>query len=230
LAGSSAGGFANLTIVHGDDDTSFMVTLNNTSGSTVYPGLLTPVAYATHNGEYSLFEMGHYASAGLEALAEDGNPAILADALARAMGVGQSGVQAVAVGADGPGPITDGSAYSFMVADITAHFMAWDAGTEQNQAGAAGPDQAPRQAGPNTGADEGSDNVMLLNDPVWSHLNSASLLRVTLMPVEEMEPEPLMGTMITVTLSGAAEVPGPGDEDGTGVAVLTGDSSLWRRC
>jgi len=115
LAGSSAGGFANLTIVHGDDDTSFMVTLNNTSGSTVYPGLLTPVAYATHNGEYSLFEMGHYASAGLEALAEDGNPAILADALARAMGVGQSGVQAVAVGADGPGPITDGSAYSFMV-------------------------------------------------------------------------------------------------------------------
>jgi len=71
---------------------------------------------------------------------------------------------------------------------------------------------------------------MLLNDPVWSHLNSASLLRVTLMPVEEMEPEPLMGTMITVTLSGAAEVPGPGDEDGTGVAVLTLSAEAGQVC
>ncbi len=32
----------------------------------------------------------------------------------------------------------------------------WDAGTEVNQQPGAGPDQAPRQAGPNTGADENS--------------------------------------------------------------------------
>jgi len=111
-------------------------------------------------------------------------------------------------------------------ADIAANFIAWDAGTEQNQAGAAGPDQATRQAGPNTGADEGSGNVTLLNDPVWSHLNSASLLRVTLIP----EQQPLMGTMITVALSGAAEVPGPGDEDGTGVAALVLSAEEGRVC
>jgi len=35
--------------------------------------------------------------------------------------------------------------------EIAAELIAWDAGTERNQASAAGPDQAPRQAGPNTG-------------------------------------------------------------------------------
>ncbi len=38
--------------------------------------------------------------------------------------------------------------------DITAQFILWDAGTEINQEPGAGPDQAPRQAAPNTGADE----------------------------------------------------------------------------
>lgn len=39
--------------------------------------------------------------------------------------------------------------------DVSASFAVWDAGTEANQATAAGGDQAPRQASANTGAAEG---------------------------------------------------------------------------
>ena len=46
--------------------------------------------------------------AGLEALAEDGNPAELAANLPR-----NSGVFTTPVGADGPGPLTPGNAYEF---------------------------------------------------------------------------------------------------------------------
>lgn len=38
--------------------------------------------------------------------------------------------------------------------DITGFIFLWDAGTEVNQAPGEGPDQPPRQAGPNTGEDE----------------------------------------------------------------------------
>lgn len=41
-----------------------------------------------------------------------------------------------------------------MMGDITDQVMLWDAGTEVNQMPGEGPDQAPRQAGPNTGASE----------------------------------------------------------------------------
>ncbi|MGB0383855.1 MAG: spondin domain-containing protein, partial [Ardenticatenaceae bacterium] len=77
-----------------------------------------------------------------------------------------------------------------IAADIADEFIAWDAGTERNQAGAAGPDQAPRQAGPNTGADEGNALVRLLGgqlrspestDSVWSYPNVSDVVRVTIM-------------------------------------------------
>ena len=38
--------------------------------------------------------------------------------------------------------------------DITSEVVLWDAGTEVNEEPGLGPNQAPRQAGPNTGADE----------------------------------------------------------------------------
>ena len=38
--------------------------------------------------------------------------------------------------------------------EITAQLALWDAGTEVNQEPGIGSDQAPRQAGPDTGADE----------------------------------------------------------------------------
>ncbi|MEM7531572.1 MAG: SdrD B-like domain-containing protein [Chloroflexota bacterium] len=225
---SVSGGFADLTIEHGPHDDSFTVTLSNTSGSTVYPGILTPVAYATHNGLYQLFEVGKPATPGLEALAEDGDTSILVDEFGAAVGVGRSGVRAIPVGADAAGPIADGGAYRFIVtpdaahpyfslasmivpsndtflafgpagvrlldengnrrsesdiaADIAAEFIPWDAGTERNQAGAAGPDQPPRQADPNTGDDEGDGTVRIADIGSWTYLLSEDVLKVTITP------------------------------------------------
>lgn len=39
--------------------------------------------------------------------------------------------------------------------DVSGEILLWDAGTEVNQAPGFGPDQAPRQSGPDTGAEEG---------------------------------------------------------------------------
>lgn len=68
----------------------------------------------------------------------------------------------------------DGSPRDVMsiTTDIAAELIAWDAGTEQNQAGAAGTDQAPRQAAGNTGQmetgfNEGTQYVRQLDDRVW---------------------------------------------------------------
>jgi hypothetical protein len=47
--------------------------------------------------------------------------------------------------------------------DITDMFDLWDAGTEVNEEPGVGPNQAPRQSGPNTGPDE-NGNVMPVND------------------------------------------------------------------
>lgn len=226
LAGGNGGGFTDLSIelVGG---TTFSVTLRNTSDTTPYNGILTPVAWATHDERVSLFEIGEPASVGLERLAEDGNAQPLADALSAFIG---NGVGTAAV--EGSGGIGAGGEFAFTVtptttypylslasmivpsndtfmaffpegikllnddgsprtqpeinADIAARFIAWDAGTERNQAGAAGPDQAPRQAGPDTGADEGDGTVRILNDanpdPVWDYAPLTDVLRATLIP------------------------------------------------
>ena len=71
-----------------------------------------------------------------------------------------------------------------IAADIANDLIAWDAGTESNQAGAGGRDQAPRQAAPNTGADEGNGLVRLLNDPVWSYPQASDTLHITITRVE----------------------------------------------
>ena len=41
-----------------------------------------------------------------------------------------------------------------MMGDMTGKMELWDAGTEADEEIGAGPNQAPRQSGPNTGADE----------------------------------------------------------------------------
>ena len=50
-------------------------------------------------------------------------------------------------------PLFDGMGYP-IEGDVTGRVDLWDAGTEVNQEPGIGADQAPRQAGPNTGADE----------------------------------------------------------------------------
>lgn len=50
-----------------------------------------------------------------------------------------------------------------LTGDITASLLLWDAGTEVNEEPGVGPNQAPRQAAPDTGADE-NGNVLKLAD------------------------------------------------------------------
>jgi hypothetical protein len=150
---------------------------------------LAPGVWVIHTSADPLFTAGQPdRGLGLEALAEDGNPALLAQAVPGA------GVFNTPAGAGEPGPLLPGSAYEFTLeaapgdhlsfatmlvqsndlfyapdgqgialfgadgmpvsGDITAQIGLWDAGTEVNQEPGVGADQAPRQAGPNTGAAE----------------------------------------------------------------------------
>ncbi len=60
--------------------------------------------------------------------------------------------------------------------DITSEFRLLDAGTEVDQAPGFGPDQPPRQSGPNTGADDPNDSVRFVSRDV------SSLIQVTIRP------------------------------------------------
>lgn len=64
--------------------------------------------------------------------------------------------------------------------DVTSQVILWDAGTEVNQEPGFGPDQAPRQAAPNTGASE-SKPVGPVKDP-FTYPATAKVLRVTITP------------------------------------------------
>lgn len=151
---------------------------------------LAPAAWLVSQEADALFAPGQAASAGLQALAEDGGPgALLAEQDGR-----NAGAAAVGRGADGPGPIfaPDGN-YTFtftavpgdhlslatmfvqsndwfyglnslplfdaggspVSGDITAAITVYDAGSEVDQAPGYGSNQAPRQAGPNTGPAQG---------------------------------------------------------------------------
>jgi len=61
--------------------------------------------------------------------------------------------------------------------DVTEQFKLWDAGTEVNQAPGLGADQAPRQKGPNMGANE--NGVVNLVKDGFTYPESKSVLRVT---------------------------------------------------
>ena len=67
--------------------------------------------------------------------------------------------------------------------DIATALRAFDAGTEANQAAAAGRDQTPYQQAPNTGAPEGDGTVRPFSDPVWLYPPVTDLVRVTIAPV-----------------------------------------------
>jgi hypothetical protein len=61
--------------------------------------------------------------------------------------------------------------------DVSAELSMWDLGTEVNEYLGAGPNQAPRQAAPNTGADEGGVVQLADDGPV-----ATELMRVTITP------------------------------------------------
>ena len=65
--------------------------------------------------------------------------------------------------------------------DATGMVLLWDAGTEVNQVPGIGVDQAPRQSGPDTGADE-NGNVRQVNDG-FDYPEVEDMIRVSITPV-----------------------------------------------
>ncbi|MEO0321325.1 MAG: spondin domain-containing protein [Myxococcota bacterium] len=224
-----------LTVRVDDIEGAFQVSVR--SNGEGFPGL-TPVAWALHSDAIDFFSFGAPASAGLEALAEDGSVDTIVGELAGAAAVDQSGVAAIPNTAEGPGPAAPGDGYTFSViptmegrflslatmvipsndlflafgpngialleadgslrseedinADIAVALAVWDAGTEQNQAGAAGSMQARPpffggpggQPGPNMGEAEGNGLVRQVPDGVWAYPAIGDVVRVTITPVE----------------------------------------------
>lgn len=68
--------------------------------------------------------------------------------------------------------------------DITREFMLFDAGTEMNEEPGIGPNQAPRQKAPNTGATENRKVKKAKMSPFFT--KTTSLFRVTIMPDGDM--------------------------------------------
>ncbi|MBL4849011.1 MAG: spondin domain-containing protein, partial [Planctomycetes bacterium] len=223
--GLGAGGVASVTITP-LGGLRFRVEVTNTSDQTAYSALLTPIVWNLRDGQTGLFTSGQPASAGLESLAEDGNPAVLIGSLgANAL----AGVANTPVGAAAPGPIAAGQTYSFVVTadpslrflnfvgmiaptndtfhslgergvalldaagqartaaelrtEVAQSFVAWDAGTEANEVGAAGPNQPPAQATPNTGPAAGDGNVRPYDDALCFAPDAARMVRITIRPI-----------------------------------------------
>lgn len=189
---------------------------------------ITPVVFAVHD---NMMETGVFFTVGevdrgdgLEAVAEDGNPA----ALGEFVGMYEaSGVAAIPSGAEEAGPALPGSSYTFtfdavpgenlsfvtmfvqsndlfygpseagiplfddmgspVSGDVTRYVELWDAGTEVNEAPGEGANQAPRQAGPNTGDDENGPVVLVSdNGDGYTYPSVASIIQVTIHVEDDM--------------------------------------------
>ena len=84
--------------------------------------------------------------------------------------------------------------------DITAYIDLWDAGTEENEQPGIGPNQAPRQSGPNTGPVDTDDLVRLVNDG-YTYAADEDVIRVTLSPVVETARVQIIHAAISQTVS-----------------------------
>jgi hypothetical protein len=184
---------------------TFVVTIENRTGDTDVPTPLAPGVAVAHGRGSAILAEGATATAGLEALAEDGSPDTYAE---------ETGGFAFAVpdGGSAPAPALPGESYVFEVTatdghvltfatmfvqsndwffapgpdgialfdedgnplsgDVTDQILLWDAGTEADQTPGEGADQAPRQAGPDTGDVD--------PDPTLRVVGPADGLRVTI--------------------------------------------------
>ncbi len=214
--------------------------LAQTLGTTDKQVHLSPGVFVIHTASDPLFTVGQPdRGQGLEAQAEDGNPAPLGEFVKTgkfpATGVFNTAVGAAKVAPAGPGQAFeftfDAQAGDFLAlttmfgdtndlffgpdgygialfnamgkpvsGDVTLHIRLWDAGTEVNQEPFVGPDQAPRQAAPNTGKTEGSV-VRLISDVAdgFTYPSVFGSLKVTITaqggePMNMMNPA-MMGTM-----------------------------------
>ena len=189
-------------------------------------GLVSPFApglfVVQKQNSAPIFEAGYPDfGEGLEAIAEDGNPAMLYTSLQNDPKVRSLGIFNTPVGAAGPAPIFPGDSYEFTITakhndylnfatmfiqsndlffapdqqgvalfsgvkqpisgDITHYIDLWDAGTEVNEFPGAGPNQAPRQSGPDTGEDEGG--VVQIVDDGYTYPAVSDVIRVTVTPL-----------------------------------------------
>jgi len=192
-----------------------------TTSSGDVPLMFAPGVWVIHTEGEPLFSEGTSdRGEGLEALAEDGNPAELASTVMSKSAVVSSGPFSLELGyeatAIGPGesfqfqiearagehftfagmfaqsndlflaPAPEGIALfdqagAPISGDVTAQVSLWDAGTEVNEEPGVGNNQAPRQAGPNTGESEVKD-VQKVDDE-FSYPDSDGFVRVTITPV-----------------------------------------------
>jgi len=206
------------------ENVSTPATLKLSNGQ-MAPAPNAPGLWVVHSEPEPLFSAGRRdRGKGLEALAEDGNPAVLASAVQHQRGSAASGTFLIPTGDAMPGPATPGKAFEFTVTaepgqrltfatmfgqsndlflapddrgiqlfdskgdvmsgDITSLIYLWDAGTEVNQEPGLGPDQAPRQAAPNTGASE-RKSVQLVSEAKdrFKYPKVSEVLRVTVTPL-----------------------------------------------
>ena len=97
-----------------DDAVTFLVRIENISGDSDLPTPFAPGVWVLHSEAGPLFTEGEADKGyGLEALAEDGNPAGLAEAL-NGMDL-HAGAFNTPAGAEGPGPLLPGGSYEFEV-------------------------------------------------------------------------------------------------------------------
>lgn len=197
------------------DPSALAAALDARTGLTVP---LSPGIWAVHNEDAPIFESGQTdRGQGLEALAEDGDPSVLAAMLEGATGIGMVGTFTTPDGASTPGVILPGGSYSFTITaapderlslatmfvqsndlfyappprgitlfsadgapfsgDVTSQLLLWDAGTEINEEPGIGLNQAPRQAGPDTGPAE-NGSVTEVSD-TFEYPDVSSVIRVT---------------------------------------------------
>ena len=196
-------------------------TLKLSNGMTA-PAPTAPVLWTITDEGNPLFTTGKKDRGfGLERLAEEGNPGVLADYIStNVKSVLTSGVVTMPIGDKEGGPITPGKAYEFKVsaspgqrltiammfgqsndlfyapgdkaialfdasgrpitADITNQLYLWDAGTEINEEPGLGPNQAPRQPAPNTGAAE--NGVVRIAKDKFKYPSTQQVVRVTVKP------------------------------------------------
>jgi hypothetical protein len=106
------------------ETTRFKVRIDNISTGNVLklshggdaPFAVSPGLWIVHTASAPLFKTGEKdRGQGLEAQAEDGNPAILAKSLEKQKGIKSLGSFNTPVGASAPGPIVPGGAYEFVI-------------------------------------------------------------------------------------------------------------------
>ena len=110
--------------------------------------------------------------------------------------------------------------------DVTAQVHLWDAGTEMNQEPGVGPDQAPRQSAPNTGAADSDMTVRMVNDG-YTYPAASDVIEVTLTHLGghlfRVRLENVSDGMTLMTSAGSMAVPlSPGV-----YVVHTGDDPLF---